>query len=190
MTAIEMNYERKQVPNFGQQHALSDDELDSLPTFVLLGRLLDAARASFDFDRDTARASLNRATALLNAEMRAKDLPKSDGCNLAPWQMRKTLAWIETHIASSFTLRELAVNAQLSKGHFARAFKGSFGEPPHTFVLKRRISRAQHMMLTTSDSLSQVSLDCGFADQSHFCRVFRDVVGASPNEWRRARLAA
>jgi AraC-like DNA-binding protein len=42
-------------------------------------------------------------------------------------------------------------------------------------------------MLTTAESLSQIAAQCGMADQAHFCKLFRRLVGESPNAWRRAR---
>lgn len=45
------------------------------------------------------------------------------------------------------------------------------------------------MMLATEEPLSQVALDCGFADQSHFSRLFRRQEGSSPSAWRRAHDA-
>jgi AraC-like DNA-binding protein len=43
-------------------------------------------------------------------------------------------------------------------------------------------------MLLSNESLTQIALACGFADQAHYCRVFRDVVGLTPNAWRRRNM--
>ena len=53
------------------------------------------------------------------------------------------------------------------------------------YIMQRRVGRAQELMLTSQLPLSQVALECGMSDQCHFCRVFRRVVGISPNAWRR-----
>jgi AraC family transcriptional regulator len=52
------------------------------------------------------------------------------------------------------------------------------------YIRRRRIERSQQLMLQSKDGLSQIALVCGFADQAHYCRVFRNVVGLSPNMWR------
>ena len=83
--------------------------------------------------------------------------------------------------------KDLAALVELSSFHFCRAFRDSFGDSPHAYVTRRRIERAQGLMLTTNNSLSQVAMDCGLADQAHFNRLFRRFVGESPGAWRRAR---
>jgi AraC-like DNA-binding protein len=70
-------------------------------------------------------------------------------------------------------------------GHFFRAFRESFGEPPFAHIARQRIQRAQSLMLSSRASLSQIAFDCGMCDQAHFTRVFRRVVGINPGVWRR-----
>jgi len=106
---------------------------------------------------------------------------------LAPWQVRRVTAYIEEHLASTIRLQDLARIARLSHSHFCRAFKESIGHPAHAYVMRRRVQRAQRLMLTTAESLSQIAALCGMADQAHFCKLFRRLVGESPNAWRRAR---
>jgi AraC family transcriptional regulator len=106
---------------------------------------------------------------------------------LAPWQVRRVTAYIEEHLASTIRLQDLASIARLSHSHFCRAFKESIGHPAHAYVMRRRVQRAQGLMLTSAESLSQIAAQCGMADQAHFCKLFRRLVGESPNAWRRAR---
>ncbi len=106
---------------------------------------------------------------------------------LAPWQVRRVTEHIEEHLASTIRLQDLAGIARLSHSHFCRAFKESIGHPAHAYVMRRRVHRAQGLMLTTPESLSQIAALCGMADQAHFCKLFRRLVGESPNAWRRAR---
>jgi transcriptional regulator GlxA family with amidase domain len=106
---------------------------------------------------------------------------------LAPWQIRRVTEYIEDHLASTIRLQDLANIARLSHSHFCRAFKESMGHPAHAYVMRRRVHRAQGLMLTTPESLSQIAALCGMADQAHFCKLFRRLVGESPNAWRRPR---
>jgi AraC family transcriptional regulator len=55
----------------------------------------------------------------------------------------------------------------------------------HRYIYQRRVERAQKMMVTTDQPVCQIARRCGFADQSHFARVFRRLVGPSPADWRR-----
>lgn len=103
---------------------------------------------------------------------------------LAAWQVRRVTAYIDDHIASSIRNRDLAAAAKLSCGYFCQAFKDSFGCPPHAYIVRRRVERAKELLETTTTPLSQIALDCGFSDQSHFSRLFRRVAGEAPRLWR------
>ncbi len=107
---------------------------------------------------------------------------------LAPWQIRKLTTYIDTNLDRTITTRCLAEIARLSSFHFCRAFRDSFGDSPHGYVIRRRMERAQGLMLTTNASLGQIAADCGLADQAHFTKLFRKFAGESPGAWRRARV--
>jgi AraC family transcriptional regulator len=115
--------------------------------------------------------------------------PSASRGGLAPWVARKVSTYIETHLESAISAADLAGLANRSVYHFCRAFRESFSEPPHTYVMRRRIERAQGLMLQTNLSLAQIALDCGLADQAHLNKSFRRFVGQSPGAWRRARSA-
>jgi AraC-like DNA-binding protein len=74
-----------------------------------------------------------------------------------------------------------------SEAHFSRSFKRTFGESPHAFVIRRRLELAARYMLQTDASLSDIALRCGFTDQAHLCKHFRQSTGQTPAAWRRAR---
>jgi transcriptional regulator GlxA family with amidase domain len=97
---------------------------------------------------------------------------------------------VETHLDQPIRNEELAALVRLNPSHFGRAFRNSFGEPPHEYVIRRRVERAQGLMLSTDASLSAIALNCGLADQSHLTRLFRRFAGESPRAWRRARIGA
>ena len=152
------------------------------PGLVL--RLLTEAAESIDRDRSLAHSTLARAVALLDAE-RAAPAPHHSG-GLAPWQANKAAAYIENHLKGGVSVYELAVIARLSRSHFSRAFKASFGMSPTQYTLGRRIAQARCLLIETQQPLCEVALVCGFADQAHLSRTFRRFVGQSPNQWRRA----
>jgi AraC family transcriptional regulator len=86
---------------------------------------------------------------------------------------------------STVRVQDLSEVARLSTSYFSRAFKISTGKSMHEFIVRRRMERAQELMLTTNASLCQIALACGLCDQAHFSRLFRRVVGMSPSVWRR-----
>jgi transcriptional regulator GlxA family with amidase domain len=109
---------------------------------------------------------------------------------LADWQLRKVIRHVDEHLGTSLACEDLAALVRLSTGHFCRAFKSSVGEPPHTYLIRQRIQRAQRLMVETRDSLSQIACACGLTDQAHLTRLFRKSVGTTPRAWRVHRLAA
>jgi AraC family transcriptional regulator len=104
---------------------------------------------------------------------------------LAPWQERRAKEMLRANLSGDLDLPQLASACRLSAGHFSRAFKETVGCPPHQWLLHERVERAKQLILNTDEPLCQIALDTGFADQSHFTRVFSQRVQASPAAWRR-----
>jgi AraC-like DNA-binding protein len=155
-------------------------------TSVVIG-LIAEAESALETNRETTKACLARAHALLSDERHSNNSAVSclDRGGLAPWQKHRVKGHIETHLSSRIAMSDLTSIARLSTSHFARAFKKSFGAAPFAYVSRLRIERAKQLMLESEAALSQIALECGMCDQSHFTRVFRRVVGDSPNNWRR-----
>src|SRR5688572_20309891 len=154
----------------------------------VMAELCSAIRCALDDERGTAEESLRRAAELLR-EMGGAGARGHDDARggLAPWQVRKVANHIDAHLDQPIRNEDLALIARLTPSHFGRAFRNSFGEPPHEYVMRRRVERAQGLMLSTDAPLSEIALDCGLADQSHLTRLFRRIAGESPRAWRRAR---
>ena len=151
--------------------------------------LIEAASAALDSDRDTARACIAKAAAMLKRSTARnpwrEESPEIQRGGLAPWQARRVASYVTDHLGARIRTTDLAAVAQLSASHFTRAFKESFGETPLGYVSRQRMRYAQELMLRSGECLSQIALTCGHCDQSHFTRVFRRKVGMSPRAWRR-----
>jgi len=104
---------------------------------------------------------------------------------LAPWQVRCAIDLMIARLGADLSLSEPAAACGLSPGYFARAFRQSMGTPPHRWLLLQRVLRAKALLRDADSSLTDVAAACGFADQSHFTRVFTGIVGASPGAWRK-----
>ena len=124
------------------------------------------------------------------ASSRKQAIPRLGSLPLAAWQLGRVLAFLDANLASTLQLKDLAAAACLSVGHFSRVFLRTVGETPLTYVRRRRIQRAQQLMLSTEKSLSEIVGECGFADQSHLTRLFRRQVGIPPAAWRRLHRAS
>lgn len=168
--------------------------LDFIPNYPDISRLLLQAQAALERNPAVAMDCIVQASALLRIPPAGrtadgdKTVPSRGG--LAPWQSRRVRSYIADHLAAPILLQDLAALTRLSVSYFSRAFKISFGEPPHAYIVWQRIERAKHLMLTTDEPLARIALDCGLADQSHLTRLFRTRVGMSPQSWRREQGAA
>ncbi len=112
---------------------------------------------------------------------RFKDRPGG----LAPWQLRRATDYLAKQLSASVSITEIAAKLRLSQSQFRRAFKVSMGIPPYRWLLNVRIAKAQELLRDGVLSLVQIALASGFADQSHFSRVFQKIVGVSPGTWQR-----
>jgi AraC family transcriptional regulator len=151
-----------------------------------LARLLEVARRELEYDHEAAKASLATASTILQSEIeRCSGAKRSRTGGLAGWQVARVRTFIDKNLHRTIHTQDLSAVARRTPAHFSRSFKLTFGEPPHAYVVKRRLEKACHLMLTSSVSLSEIALCVGFSDQAHLCRLFRQAVGQSPASWRR-----
>jgi transcriptional regulator GlxA family with amidase domain len=154
-----------------------------------VSELLAAATASLDTDRDAAKACIQRAAELVRSgyvhdRKHAQGSPVARG-GLARWQTQRLAAYVAANMSSRIRAADLANAVRLSTGHFFRAFRATFGEPPMAYVTRERVRRCQELMLSSQAPLCAIALECGMSDQSHLTRVFRRFVGVNPGVWRR-----
>ena len=100
-------------------------------------------------------------------------------------KMRRLLDLIEEHLDGDLSLERLAAEVEISPLYLPRAFKAAFGQPPHQYILSRRIERAKELLRDTSTPIADVALAVGFSSQSHLSNWFLRTVGVSPASYRR-----
>jgi AraC family transcriptional regulator len=105
---------------------------------------------------------------------------------LAGWRQKRLREYIAAHLVDEISLIDLAAIAQLSIFHFARAFKQSFGDPPHRYLMGRRIQLAKSLLENRARSVTEIALAVGFANSACLTAAFRRSVGATPTAYRRA----
>lgn len=138
---------------------------------------------SFDFvvaDRAGLRMiarSLGRSS-----DERAHEPPCRGG--LAPGALQRVLAQIEARLPGKIEIVDLALTAGLSECHFTRAFRQSVGMPPHRYLVTRRIAIGAGLIERTALSITEVALEAGFSDHSHFTRMFVRMIGETPSAYR------
>ncbi len=157
------------------------------PTMVSLAR---AMQAVLERPEQVSRVFVDHVNMAFAAHvahayggMARRSLPSRGG--LASWQQTRAREILESKLDGSIALKDLARECGLSVSHFARAFRHSTGLSPHQWLLERRIEKAKELLKQGDMPLSDVALTSGFADQSHFTRVFGSRVGVPPGIWKR-----
>jgi AraC family transcriptional regulator len=127
-------------------------------------------------------ASAQQAYPERSAERRS-ERPRVSG--LPKWRLKRATDYIEAHLAESVSLADIAAVTGLTRMHFAAQFRAATGLRPHEYLLRRRVERAQEMLLRQGQSVVDVAMAVGFQTQAHFTSVFKRFVGQPPHAWRR-----
>ncbi|MGN6526147.1 MAG: AraC family transcriptional regulator [Burkholderiaceae bacterium] len=157
--------------------------LPPLPELVVRGGLLQAAadgrgdvaieEAALLFAQAYARAGETRARpACVDRHARRRAV--------------EVAHWIDDHAGEAVSLEDAAGRAGLSAFHFLRVFSAALGVTPHQHLLRARLRRAARLLVEEDRPVTDVALECGFADLSNFVRTFRRAAGLPPAAFRRA----
>ncbi len=103
-----------------------------------------------------------------------------------PAAVRKAREYLRANLCTNVSLRRLARLVGLSRFQLIRMFNKALGMPPHAYHVQIRIDHAKKL-LSLGKAASQVALDCGFSDQSHFIRHFKRIVGVTPGSFQVSR---
>jgi AraC-like DNA-binding protein len=149
-----------------------------------LNRLLADTRAKAEHFPHASEAMLGGQQCHLSPE--DSPVPANSGKGgLSAWQLRRIESLVEAEPGRQISVPRLAEAVGLSVSHFTRAFKASTGEPPAHWLLLKRLDRAKRLLVESEAPLAQIAETCGFAEQSHFSKRFRQVTGMTPGDWRR-----
>jgi AraC-like DNA-binding protein len=96
----------------------------------------------------------------------------------------------DSRYAEPLTVRDLAQAATLSPAHFSREFRRAFGEPPHRYLLTRRLERAATLLRSTDWSVARICYSVGLSGVGSFTTSFGRMFGMSPTEYRSAHPPA
>ena len=104
---------------------------------------------------------------------------------MPPKKAKQVTDFIHANFNRQIVLFELANLVELNEYHFCRMFKLSFAQTPQQYLMSIRIEYAKQALKTSTYSLAYIALMCGFANQSHFGRNFKQRVGVTPSSYRR-----
>ena len=128
--------------------------------------------------------SLGLAVGLRLIEL-AYGIDKASGhFRLARPQISRAISYVEDNVARPLSLSELSEAASLSRVQFVRQFKAVTGQPPHAYILQRRIERAKELLKNSDQTIVGVAMDLGFYSQGHFTKIFSKFTGETPGRWR------
>jgi len=99
--------------------------------------------------------------------------------------MARARDMIDDRLGDDIGIDELAASARLSRFHFMRSFRKAYGVPPHAYRTGKRIALAK-ACLADGEQIADIAYTCGFVDQSHFTRVFKNTVGVTPGQYQRS----
>lgn len=162
-------------------------------TFPTPEAMLDALR-SILFDRLRANAEPDDEFAILIAaaicclsdrQQLCLNEVRSEAGGLTRWQEERAKSYMDEQLSEQITVKDVAKHCGMSASNLAHAFRVTEGLPPYRWLIKRRIDQAKKLLQFTSMALVDISMECGFAEQSHFTHAFRRDVGVAPGGWRR-----
>jgi AraC family transcriptional regulator len=106
-----------------------------------------------------------------------------------PRRLRHVIDRIRADPGGAHNAEELAAETGYSASHFFRVFRATTGCTPHQYLLRLRMERAIELMRKPSLALLDIALECGFANETHFSRTFRERFGSPPGQFRRERFS-
>jgi AraC-like DNA-binding protein len=185
-TALDSIAEQSNAPRVGELPAQLGAGHDDPVIRHIGGALLQALRRPAEINQlfiDYAMLAFTTHAAQTYGGLRTIR-PLARG-GLAPWQVKRACERLDADLRGTVSLQQLAFEFGLSVSHFSRAFRISTGLPPHQWLLRQRVNAAKQLMTARVLPLSEIAISAGFANQSHFTKVFSAQVGASPAAWRR-----
>ncbi|MCT7375142.1 helix-turn-helix domain-containing protein [Chelativorans salis] len=106
---------------------------------------------------------------------------------LSDYAARRVQEYVEEHFTRKLSVDELAAVCELSPGHFIHAFSKTFGQPPHRYLVNRRLAFAEKLLLDTEMTIAEVAYLSGFSSQSHLTSAMRSHKRITPARMRAKR---
>lgn len=92
----------------------------------------------------------------------------------------------DRHYDDPIGVAAIADAAGLSRAHFSRAFRSAFGQPPHVYLLTRRLERAAALLRNTDHRVADICVEVGLTSVGSFTASFKRMFGSTPTAYRAA----
>ena len=99
-------------------------------------------------------------------------------------QITRALQYMADHYTEPLTMARVAREIGLSPSYFSTLFRLTVGESFREHLMQIRVEESKHLLLSTKASLTEIAIAMGFADQSHYCKTFKRLVGMTPSKFR------
>ena len=176
---------------FSTKFDFFDDVADSDPLVRYIGlTLLDEYNNENREGNLYAESLVNALTLhLLKNYSNARSITENTNGGLSGYKINRVKEFIGANLEADLSLADIAEVADLSRFHFARAFRKSTGQTPQQYVTEQRIERAKYLLASEDLPIVEISLQTGFKNQSHFTALFRKYTKFTPKMWRELKLA-
>ena len=162
-------------------HFKRTDE-NNLPVLHCISSLYDATGKHFLAIRNAASFLWEELLTVTENELTQKE-NKVD--KLLRARIQQMVQYIHNNFQEHIKLEEIARAANISVSESLRCFHSSMQTTPIRYLNQYRLERAKELLLSTSDSVINISMNTGFENPSYFCRIFKKMYGISPNQYRK-----
>jgi AraC family transcriptional regulator len=125
------------------------------------------------------------ASRLLQNYAVSKPLFEFKANGLTQSQLERVIDYMKANLTEDISILDLAKLVSMSESHFSRSFKQSVGIAPYQYLMQQRVERAKQLLKQRSIVISTIALDCGFANQTHLTKVFRQMIGMTPKAYQK-----
>ena len=102
-------------------------------------------------------------------------------------EIRKAISYIDTNLTTNLTLEDVANHVYLSQFYFSRLFKKEIGVSFITYLNQQRIEQAKVLLTQSNLSIKSISQNIGYSQTSYFCKIFKELVGMTPVNYRKIK---
>lgn len=158
---------------------------------LLIHQIGLALKSSLEVDRVSSRFYADSLATALSAHLLRHYSTRNhhfrdyeDG--LSKQKLNQAIEYIQAHLGENLSLSDIANELGMSQYYFCHLFKRSTGMTPHQFLIRQRVEQAKRLLKQPERTVTSIALDCGFANQSHFAKCFRQFTGINPNQFRKS----
>lgn len=177
-------------------YEFTDKEIELLPCFAqpdpIISTILQELKSELEVSETCSRIYVDSIVNMLMVNLirrysrQQQTLPNyTDG--LSNHRLRQAVSYINDNLTRDLCLKDIASEVGMSSFYFAHLFRQSIGSSPHQYVMQRRIEKAKHLLEKSNSTLTEIAMEVGFKNQSHFTKVFRNHTSLTPKLYREVK---